>query len=205
MADCVVMLRHRLVDWVSLRELSVVKYRGSRFQENEFPMVIGPQGIDVASFGPEETEAAVSSERVSSGVERLDTMLGGGYFRGANVLITGAPGTAKSTLGGVFAEAACRRGEKTLYVIFDERASVLVRDLCSVGIRLGPHIESGILLMYSAHTMARSTEQHLINIKEMISRHQPRCLVIDPLSAVTRVGGGVPGWAWPSRCFTWPG
>lgn len=193
MADCVVMLHHRLVDRVSLRELSVVKYRGSCFQENEFPLVIGPQGLNVTSFGLEETEAAVSSERVSSGVERLDTMLGGGYFRGAKVLITGMPGTAKSTFGGAFAEAACRRGEKTLYVTFDERASTLVRDLCSVGIRLGPHIESGILLMYSAHSMARSAEQHLTNIKEMISRHQPRCLVIDPLSAVVKVGGRVPG------------
>jgi circadian clock protein KaiC len=86
-----------------------------------------------------------SPERVSSGVEQLDAMLGGGYFRGSSVLITGSEGTGKSILAGAFAEAACLRKEQTLYVSFDENPSEVVRDLSSVGIRLGPHVKSGVL------------------------------------------------------------
>jgi circadian clock protein KaiC len=188
MADCVVLLQRRLIDRVSLRELQVVKYRGSHFEQNAFPMSIGSQGIEVASFSSEDSEADVCAERVSSGVQRLDAMLGGGYYRGASVLITGAPGTAKSTLAALFTEAACRRGETTLYLSFDECGSVMVRDMCSVNVRLSPYIASGLLKMYSAYGMARSTGEHLIRLQALIREHQPRCMVIDPVSAMLKAG-----------------
>ena len=189
MADCVVLLNHRLDERVSLRDLRIVKYRGSSFKENEFPLVIAPQGIEVTSFGLRESEVEASHERVSSGIERLDTMLGGGYFRGASVLITGAPGTAKSTLSAAFAQAACRRGEKTLYVSFDERTGEIVRNMSSVGVHLGTHIESGVLKIYSEPSEARSAEEHLANIKKLLREQKPRCLVIDPLTAMVKAGG----------------
>ena len=192
MADCVVLLYHQMAERVSLRYLRVLKYRGSNFAENEFPLVIGPQGIEITSFGPEESKVEAVDERVSSGIERLDTMLGGGYYRGSSVLITGAPGTAKSTLSAVFAEAACRRGEKTLYVSFDESAPEIVRNLSSVGIRLGPHVESGVLRIYSAGTEGKSAEEHLMRIKSLIREQKPRCLVIDPLTAMVKAGGRIP-------------
>jgi circadian clock protein KaiC len=191
MTDCVVLLSHHIAERVSLRELRVVKYRGSRYGEAEFPMVIGPQGVEVSSFGPAETRFKVSTERVSTGVARLDTMLDGGYFRGASVLISGAPGTAKSTLAAAFAQAACGRGEKALYVSFDESAGMIERDMSSVGIRLSPHVESGLLMLYSAHGSATSGEEHFIKLKALIREHQPRCLVIDPLSAIAKAGGRV--------------
>src|SRR4029078_6592093 len=101
-------------------------------------------------------DATVRGERVSSGVERLDTMLGGGYYRGAAVLITGFPGTAKTTLGGAFAEAACRRGERTMFVGFDSDGTGVVRNLASVGIRLKRYVDSGLLQMISARTITGS-------------------------------------------------
>lgn len=192
MADCVVLLHHHLAERVSLRELRVVKYRGSNFAENEFPLVIGPQGMEVTSFGLKEPEVEAPTERLSSSIERLDTMLSGGYYRGSSVLITGAPGTAKSSLSAAFAEAACRRGEKTLYVSFDERVSEMVRNLSSVNIHLGPHIESGVLRTYSERSEARSAEAHLMRIKALIREQKPRCLVIDPLSAMVKAGGRIP-------------
>jgi circadian clock protein KaiC len=107
--DCTVQLASRVADRVAFRELRVLKYRGSAFRGNEFPFVIGEAGIEVAVFGTDTPEVEVFTERVSSGVERLDTMLNGGYLRGTSVLITGAPGTAKSSLSGAFVAAACRR------------------------------------------------------------------------------------------------
>jgi circadian clock protein KaiC len=189
MADCVIVLYHRLTDHVSLREIRVAKYRGSSFSENEFPMIIGPHGIEIADIGLAEPEYQAYTERVSTGVERLDSMLSGGYLRGSSILITGAPGTAKSSLAGAFIEAACKRGERSLYVSFDEAASEIIRNLASINIHLEPYVKSGTLRMYSAKTEARSAEAHLMNIRRLIEEHSPRCIVIDPLSAMVKAGG----------------
>lgn len=193
MSDCVVVLQQHLMDRVSIRDLHVVKYRGVQFDENEYPLVISSEGIDVASHTPDEPEHRIPIERVSCGIERLDTLLGGGYFRGASTLVTGAPGTAKSTLAGAFAEAACLRGEPTLYVSFDQKGSALIRSLKSVAIDLAPHVASGMLVMYAAHSAVRRVEEHLVRITKLIRKHNSRCLVIDPLSAPFRIEGRVAG------------
>jgi circadian clock protein KaiC len=191
MADCVIVLYHRLVDRVSLREARVTKYRGSGFSENEFPMVIGPHGIEIADIGFSEPDYEVFTERISSGVERLDSMLDGGYLRGSAILITGVPGTAKSSLAGAFTEAACKRGERALFVSFDESSGEITRNMASINILLEPYVESGALRMYSAKTEARSAEEHLMNIRRLIEEHKPSCAVVDPISAMVRAGGHI--------------
>jgi circadian clock protein KaiC len=108
--------------------------------------------MEIAPPEPTEIKQLASGERVSAGFERLDTMLGGGLFRGSSTLITGVPGTSKTTLSGKFVEAACRRDERTLFVSFDEGPDRIVRNLTSVGIRLKPYLESGVLRMYSVRT-----------------------------------------------------
>ncbi|MEY3288651.1 MAG: hypothetical protein RLZZ419_893 [Pseudomonadota bacterium] len=195
MADCVILLDHRLADHFSLREMVILKYRGSGFSENAFPLSIGPQGMDVINSCVEINSHEASSERLSSGVERLDAMLNGGFFCGSSILITGAPGTAKSTLGAAFAEAACRRKEKTLYVSFDEGCTEIIRNMTSIGIQLRPHIESGILKIYSVRTEAKSSQEHLARIKTLIVETKARCLVIDPVSAMAKAGGRIPALA----------
>lgn len=180
MADCVVVLKLQVVDQIALRYLQVMKYRGSSFAENEAPLVIGASGMAVADISAKTIAVEASPERVSSGVGPLDAMLGGGYYRGSSVLITGSAGTGKSILAGFFAEAACRRKERTFYVSFDENPSEVVRDLSSVGIRLGPHLKSGVLRMHSARAETFSAEVHLMNIKRIVREHQSRCMVVDP-------------------------
>jgi circadian clock protein KaiC len=193
MADCVVMLAHGVQERVSLRTLRIQKYRGSGFFENEFPLVIGPSGIEVATPGEETAvytkAAAASPERVSTGIGQLDQMLGGGLFRGSTTLISGAPGTAKSTLCGGFVEAACRNGEQALYISFDETPGEVVRNLASVNIHLLPHVESGLLNVYGFRSHVGSAEEHLVRLGAILADQQPRFLVIDPLSAMIRAGG----------------
>lgn len=191
-ADCVVSLSQRVEDRVALRSLRVVKYRGSPFSENEVPLVIGPAGIEVAGVGPPEFDYEISEERVSTGIEGLDHMLRGGYFRGTSTVVTGASGTAKTTLAGAFAEAACRREEPTLYVCFDEAGEEIVRNVRSVDIDLTPHVESGLLRVVGARAEARSADEHLLRIRAVMENHRPRCLVVDPLSAITKAGGPIP-------------
>jgi circadian clock protein KaiC len=188
MADCAVKLSQESINRISQRELRVLKYRGSAFSENAAPMIIGETGIEVAHISAGERTFRVSKQRITTGVARLDAMLGGGYYRGSSVLITGAPGTAKSTLSGAFLAAACRRGGRALFVSFDEIAGEHARNLASVGIDFAPHLASGRLKIYSARTEGSSLEEHLVRIHSIIRAHRAQFVVFDPLSALFRAG-----------------
>lgn len=204
MVDCSVVLNHRVTLGVSQRNLRVQKYRGSSFEENESPFVIGRGGFDVAiarTLG--RKDISVTDERVTSGIDRLDTMLGGGYYRGASVLITGFPGTAKTTLSGAFAEAACRRGERTMFVSFDSDGGEVIRNLASVGIRLERYVKNGLLRMISARTITGSAETLLVRIKTLAKEHRSRCLVIDPVSTLSKSGNELTAHAVAERLIDW--
>jgi circadian clock protein KaiC len=185
MVDCVVILRHQVVDGTAFRNLRVMKYRGSGFASDEFPISLTTDGMQLTNRGPTEFEYEVTNERISSGLPRLDIMLHGGYYRGSNVLISGAPGTAKSTLAGLFVAAACERGERTLYVSFDEGGAQIARNLQSVGIKLAPYLESGVLKMYSTRTRGPNIEEQFGLLRAKVRETNPRCLVIDPMSALS--------------------
>ena len=185
MVDCVVVLRHQVLDGSAFRNLRVMKYRGSGFTGDEFPISLTAEGMQLTNRGPTELKYTVTDERISSGLPRLDHMLNGGYYRGSNVLISGAPGTAKSTLSGLFAAAACKRGERTLYVSFDEGAAQIVRNLRSVDIHLAPHLKSSLLAMYSTRTRGPNVEDQFGALRAKVREHRPRCLIVDPLSALS--------------------
>lgn len=196
MVDCAIMLNHDHADGISQRSLRITKYRGSAFQENAFPFVIGVGGIDVAFvYSSSRNAVPPSSERLSTGLPELDTMLRGGIFRGASILVTGYPGTAKTTLCGAFLAAACQRGEKALFVSFVSRDDEIIANLQSVSIDLQPHLESGLLRMLSARALRGSAETHLLAIRTHAREHGATCIAIDPLSALSKSGtrGTAPG------------
>jgi circadian clock protein KaiC len=204
MVDCAVILSHSVVVGVSQRNLRVQKYRGSGFDENESPFLIGKSGIEVpVERTLSRKDAKVTNERVSSGVDRLDTMLGGGYYRGASVLITGFSGTAKTTLCGAFAEAACRRGERTLFVSFDSQSPEVVRNLASIGIQLDRYVKNGRLRMVSARTISGSAETYLLRIKTLAMEHSARCVVIDPISMWSKSGNDLTAQTVADRLIDW--
>jgi circadian clock protein KaiC len=207
MVDCAVILNHEVVQGVSERNLRVVKYRGSAFSENESPFLIGAGGLEVAGareLGQAGTPGTlVTMDRVSCGVPRLDVMLGGGYYCGSSILITGFPGTAKSTLSGAFAEAACGRGERTLFVSFDSDANEVVRNLASVRIRLQRFVKKGLLRLVSARAITGSAEIHLMQIKNLAREHSARCVVIDPVSALSKSGNDETAHSVAERLVDW--
>ena len=188
MVDCVIRFDRRLEQAISVRRLEITKYRGSDFAAGEFPLGFGPTGMVVAAPEAVQDHDDASTERVSTGFAELDSMLGGGLLRGSSTLITGAPGTSKTTLAGKFAVAACQRGERTLYVSFDEGGDRIRRNLKSVGIQLDAHVKSKLLRFYSGRTDQVNPEEHLTRIAVLLREHQPRCIVVDPLSAIAKTG-----------------
>lgn len=194
MADCVVLLHHRMMERVSQREVSVLKYRGSSFAENGFPFTLGKAGMTVLGVElAREFEPEAFTDRVSTGVSGLDEMLGEGYYRGSTALISGAPGTAKSTLSGAFAVAACKRGEKILFYSFDGSGSEIVRNLASVDLDLSSFLKSGLLRIEAAYVDTKSPIEHLVAITSLVDEFKPQHLVIDPLSSLVTFPGKVNG------------
>lgn len=188
MVDCVVRLERRQEDRISVQTAQITKYRGSGYAAAEFPLSFGPSGIELGATQAPGIAHKASTERLSIGFEPLDAMLGGGVFRGSSTLVTGVPGTSKTTLAGKFIEAACRRGERALFISFDESAEQIMRNLSSVGIQLRTHVASGLLQIHSARTEGISAEEHLLRISLLVRECRPQCMVIDPLTAVAKTG-----------------
>ena len=189
MVDCVINLSHEMDDRIAHRSLRVVKYRGSGFYSGEVTLLLSEQGAEIISFPESSHDLVASNVRISSGVPRLDSMLGGGYYKGSAVLLSGAPGTSKSSLCGMFIMAACERGESCLYVSFDESVSEIVRNLKSININLTHYVESGLLHIESIRSSVAGTEEQVGNLRKLIELHKPLCFVIDPLSAIVHSEG----------------
>lgn len=184
-SDCVIVLDHRVNEQVSTRRLRIVKYRGSGHGTNEFPFLIGARGISVLPITSLGLGHTASSERVSTGIERLDAMLGGqGYYRGSSVLISGTAGTGKTSVAASFVAAACRRGERCLYFSFEESPSQILRNLNSIGVELEPWLNRGLLRIESGRPTLYGLETHLALMYQVITDFQPRSVVVDPISSL---------------------
>ena len=188
-SDCVIVLDHRVVDMTSSRRLRVLKYRGSTHGSNEYPFLIDETGISVFPITSVGLQHPALAERVSSGVEGLDAMLGGqGYFRGSSVLVTGTAGTGKTSLAASFAAAACRRGERVLYFAFEESPSQIERNMRSIGIALAPALAQGLLRIHAARPTLLGLEMHLSVMLKDVAAFDPQVVVVDPLSSFVKVG-----------------
>jgi circadian clock protein KaiC len=188
-SDCVILLDHRVTDQVSTRRLRVVKYRGTAHGTNEYPFVIDERGISVLPVTSLGLAQTASSERVPTGVPGLDAMLGGrGYYRGSSVLISGTAGVGKTSLAAHFADATCRRGERCLYLAFEESEGQVIRNMRSIGLDLGPWVRKGLLRFQASRPTAKGLELHLRSIHRLIDDFEPSAVVVDPVSNFVAAG-----------------
>ncbi len=188
-SDCVILLDHRMVKQVATRRMRIVKYRGSAHGLNEYPFLISTSGLEVVPITSITLDYPASTERISSGIARLDDMLGGkGYFRGSTVLVSGTAGTGKTSIGGHFAEAACRRGERCVVFVFEESPSQVIRNLRSIGVDLAPWVEKGLLRFHAARPTLFGLEPHLGAIRKHVVEFDPQVVVLDPISGFEPVG-----------------
>jgi circadian clock protein KaiC len=188
-ADCVIVLDNRMADQISTRRLRIVKYRGSGHGNNEYPFLITSRGLSVLPVTSLGLDHEASTKRTSSGVPRLDTLLGGlGYYRGSSVLISGSAGTGKSTLAVAFAAAACQRGERCLYLAFEESQSQILRNMRSVGYHLEPLVKRDLLRFHAARPTCQGLESHLATIHDLVTSFKPAAVVLDPVTNLTTIG-----------------
>jgi len=188
MADCVIRLDHRVLGQVATRRLRVIKYRGSGFGTNEYPYVISERGIVLFPLTHSELTHKPLGAKVSSGLAGLDAMLDGGFRRASCILIAGSSGTGKTTLACAYIRAACRRGEKVLCLNFEESKEALISGMLSAGIDLRPSVRARKLLVQTSLPESMGSDGHLIRAMEAIDSFKPDNLVLDAMSACTRMG-----------------
>ncbi len=188
-SDCVIQLDHKVVDQISTRHLQIIKYRGSAHGTNEYPFLIDEEGICIMPITSVGLTAQASTERIASGIERLDTMLGGkGYYAGSSILISGTAGTGKTTLAAFSADAACRRGERCMYFVFEESDHQIIRNMRSVGLDLKQWQENGLLRFVAARPTLLGLEMHLVRIYKLVNEFKPRLVILDPISNLAAAG-----------------
>ena len=188
-SDCVILLDHRVTDQVSTRRLRIVKYRGTAHGTNEYPFLIDEDGFSVLPVTSLGLQHEVSEERVSSGIPRLDAMLGGeGFYRGTTILVSGTAGTGKTSMAAHFVDAACRRGERCLYFSFEESPGQMVRNMRSIGLNLDQWTRKNLLQFHSSRATFYGLEMHLAIIHKIVAEFEPKVVVIDPVGSLIQAG-----------------
>ena len=188
-SDCVILLDHRVTDQISTRRLRIVKYRGSSHATNEFPFLIDDDGISVVPITSAVLNHTATEERVSTGVAALDAMFGGeGIIRGSSVLISGVPGSGKTSLVSQFVNAACARGERCAYFSFEESPDQLLRNMRSIGVDLAQWRNRDLLHIHSVRPTRFGLEMHLATILKEVRSFRPDVVVVDPVSNFLNAG-----------------
>jgi len=188
-SDCVLFLDHRVHNQVATRRLRIVKYRGTTHGTNEYPTLIDEHGLSVLPISSLKLAYPVSSQRVSTGIPRLDTMLGGkGYYRGSSILVSGSAGTGKTSVAAAFADSLCRHGGKCLYVAFEESPEQIIRNMRSIGYDLERWRKTGRLLFQAMLPTVYGLEMHLATIQKQIAAYRPAAVVMDPIGNLMSIG-----------------
>ena len=188
-SDCVITLDHRVEDQLATRRMRIVKFRGSSHGTNEYPFLIGDEGITVVPVTSFDLEHPAAKDVVSTGVGDLDAMITkGGWYRGSTTMISGESGTGKTSFAAAFVDAACQRGERAVFLAFEESAAQLVRNMASIGVKLQRHLKSGALRIQAGRPTQSGLESHLTQLYRCVEQFDPAVVVIDPITDFTAIG-----------------
>jgi circadian clock protein KaiC len=169
--------------------MRIVKYRGSAHSTNEFPFIIDEKGISILPVTAVRLDYPASTERVTSGVPRLDAMLDGkGYIKGSSILLSGMVGTGKTSLAASLIEAGCRSGKRCLYYAFEESPNQIMRNMRSIDIDLDPWVKKGLLHFHASRVTEQGLEKHLLVMQREALAFKPEIVVVDALTDFISLG-----------------
>jgi circadian clock protein KaiC len=183
-------LEHRIRNQISTSLMRIVKYRGTLHGTNEYPFLIDKEGISVLPITSLVLNNVVSNEKISSGIKSLDEMMDGGkgFYRGSSILVSGTAGTGKTSIAATFADASCKRGEKCLFLAFEESPEQIIRNMASIGMDLRRHIDNGLLVFHSSRPTLHGLEMHLVDIHKQIEKLKPKTVIVDPITNLVTIG-----------------
>ena len=188
-SDCIILLDNRVVDQISTRRVRVIKYRGSNHGTNEYPFVIDKDGLSVIPITSAGLDHPGTNEKVSTGIPTLDKMFNGvGFTRGSTILTSGTAGTGKTSVAAAFAIESCKRGERCLFLSYEESAGQLIQNMSSIGFDFEPLIKKGLLKIVSIRPSFFGLEMHLLDLYKIIADFKPKSVVIDPLTSLLGQG-----------------
>jgi circadian clock protein KaiC len=188
-SDCIILLDNRVREQISTRRIRVIKYRGSNHGTNEYPFVIDKDGLSVIPITSAGLDQPGTAKRVSTGIPSLDKMFkGAGYTRGSTVLVSGTAGTGKTSLAAAFAVERCRRGERCLFLSYEESSGQLVQNMSSIGFHFEPLVKKSLLKIVSTRPSFFGLEMHLLEVYKIIADFKPQAVVIDPLTSLIGQG-----------------
>jgi circadian clock protein KaiC len=188
-SDCVILLDHRVTEQRTIRRLRIVKYRGTVHGTDEYPFLIDERGISVVPITSFGLDHQGSNERISTGIADLDELLEGkGYYRGSTVLVSGVAGSGKTSMAAHFAAATCRRGERCLYLAFEESPAQVTRNMRSIGIDLESLMKQGLLQFRASRPTQHGLEMHLLEIHKVVEQFNPSVVIVDPITNLISTG-----------------
>jgi len=188
-SDCIILLDNRVNEQVAIRRIRIIKYRGSNHGTNEYPFIISTNGLSVIPITSAGLDHPGTAKRVSTGIPSLNKMFrGGGYAKGSTVLISGTAGTGKTSIAAAFALERCRRGERCLFLSYEESAGQLVQNMKSIGFKCEQFIKHGLLKIVSTRPSFFGLERHLLDLYKTIEDFRPQSVVIDPLTSLISEG-----------------
>jgi len=189
LSDCVIFLDHRVTEQLSTRRLRIIKYRGSGHEADEQPFLINESGFSVLPVTSVGLNYPASLDRMSTGIPRLDEMYGGrGFYAGSSIMISGEAGTGKTSFATSFVDAACRRGERCLYLAYEESQDQILRNTGSIGLDLKQWVDKGLLRFHTARPTAYGLEKHLVTFRELAAKFRASVMVVDPVSNLVTMG-----------------
>ena len=189
-SDCIILLDNRVKEQIAIRRLRVVKYRGSKHGTNEYPFVIDETGLSVIPITSAGLDQPGTAKKVSTGIPSLDKMFRGkpGYTKGSTILVSGTAGTGKTSLAAAFAVASCKRGERCLFLSYEESAGQLMQNMSSINIHFAPWVKKGLLKIVSIRPSFFGLEMHLLDLYKLVDSFKPTSVVVDPLTSLIGEG-----------------
>ena len=186
-ADGVVALRYLNERGRLRRRLQIIKMRGTNVVQTEQAYAIGNKGITILSPSGFEIPEEASTERLTTGIGGLDEMLHGGLFRGSSTLISGYPGTGKSTFALSFIYEGARRNQRGLFISFEEPVKQLLRQASIYGWDLERSVRDHLVVVKSFYPEDHEPDELQLQLRNLVTEFKPERIVLDSISALERI------------------